>query len=652
MKLSFERVTNALFGDFRNKVNQLMSDVEDNFKETTSNTYKAQTDATKAINDSGSAVQKVNNIQKQVDALVVGSNTSPAETVQARVDEGGNSFNTLKEHLDDKGNKIKTLQESQNTTKKAIGYNLEDFPRIILENNDNGRFKRAIDSLGDGDKLVIPNGSYTAHSISVLNKKNNLIVGVGIVKVEQPVETTNSRTSLRYTFNIDSCTNVIFENIRVKGQHFHANGGDNFKQLGFYLKNCIDTVVQNCYVEEIHTAYRTEGCKNARILDSNANKTYTGFFIGGNSQYSKVTNCASYDAHYYPDGDDKAVGYGFLNDTAQYTIFKDCESYRGGSECFRTQGSAEVFTDFINCKSYQSRRYGFTFRLAGKYANFENCTAYDTGDPNYWNGASGSFTYPYQGTHYGFLLEGTGGECTSYNCKVLGTLDATVLLNALYIASPNTKITNAKTRVGVSEAVIMVRPEAVGSIISDSEFTLNNTANAYNIYSSANGVKIQSVKAYGGRTGFLVGGARVKMFNNESLYAGKYAFLVSSANSILDGNISYNCGQLLEANSYAFYMQGPNMVLGTNTVTDDQTTPTIAKALRIDSTCLNFFNGQFLETHTNLGVSKGIASTNDMKTIYGKAGTQTDSTATDVATLKNDFNSLLQNLKNKGLMNS
>lgn len=120
MKLSFERVTNALFGDFRNKVNQLMSDVEDNFKETTSNTYKAQTDATKAINDSGSAVQKVNNIQKQVDALVVGSNTSPAETVQARVDEGGNSFNTLKEHLDDKGNKIKTLQESQNTTKKLL----------------------------------------------------------------------------------------------------------------------------------------------------------------------------------------------------------------------------------------------------------------------------------------------------------------------------------------------------------------------------------------------------------------------------------------------------------------------------------------------------------------------------------------------------
>ncbi|MGB3569262.1 MAG: hypothetical protein WBA30_19220, partial [Priestia megaterium] len=36
----------------------------------------------------------VNKVQSQVDALVIGSNTSPAETVQARVDADGRTYNT------------------------------------------------------------------------------------------------------------------------------------------------------------------------------------------------------------------------------------------------------------------------------------------------------------------------------------------------------------------------------------------------------------------------------------------------------------------------------------------------------------------------------------------------------------------------------
>lgn len=148
MKFSFERVTNALFGDFRNKINQLMSDVEINFKETVSNTNKAQIDATKAIGDSSVAVQKVSNIQSQVNALVVGSNTSPAETVQARVDENGTTFVNLKALLDDKGNKI-------NQISKVI-VSIDKFPRLAVETHDSPRIQRANDSLTNGGSIYFP----------------------------------------------------------------------------------------------------------------------------------------------------------------------------------------------------------------------------------------------------------------------------------------------------------------------------------------------------------------------------------------------------------------------------------------------------------------------------------------------------------------
>jgi len=142
--------------EFEINYEQNLKDIERDISGTESGVSKAQTNATQALNDSSAAVQKANNVQAQVNALVVGSNTSPAETVQARVDTKGNAFSTIKQRIDNDYNEvtgqIKDIAYNIKTTYNAKGdYNGS------TGSDDTQAIKNAIAS---SRKIYFPDGKY------------------------------------------------------------------------------------------------------------------------------------------------------------------------------------------------------------------------------------------------------------------------------------------------------------------------------------------------------------------------------------------------------------------------------------------------------------------------------------------------------------
>ncbi|MDF2790749.1 MAG: hypothetical protein K0S80_3850 [Neobacillus sp.] len=131
MRYPYRQKTNNASKEARIIDNQNVIDIADDIKDVVSSALKAQTNASTAQSTADSALgkantadEKANNIQSQVNALIIGANTSPAETLQARVSEDGTTFSTLKAHLDDKGKKIKDLtsQVDYFTTPERNGF--------------------------------------------------------------------------------------------------------------------------------------------------------------------------------------------------------------------------------------------------------------------------------------------------------------------------------------------------------------------------------------------------------------------------------------------------------------------------------------------------------------------------------------------------
>ncbi|WP_273125865.1 hypothetical protein [Bacillus weihaiensis] len=157
MKLSFDRLTNALVANFRNTLNKFIGEVEENFTETVRDVNQAKTDANAAVTKADEAKSQSNNTQAQVDALVVGSNTSPAEAVQARVGTDGQTFATLKQRLDNEHAGVTAQLAEKAKHVNNIAVNLEEYYQTG-EANYTDAFARAFNYLKSvgGGKVILP----------------------------------------------------------------------------------------------------------------------------------------------------------------------------------------------------------------------------------------------------------------------------------------------------------------------------------------------------------------------------------------------------------------------------------------------------------------------------------------------------------------
>ncbi|WP_025910650.1 SGNH/GDSL hydrolase family protein [Priestia flexa] len=118
MKLSFDRLTNALVANFRNTLNKFIGEVEENFTETVRDVNQAKTDASAAVAKADEAKGKAESVQEQFNQVVIEGDSS-VEAAQARVDAKNVAQPTLKARLDKDYNEV-TAQLAQKLQKGDV----------------------------------------------------------------------------------------------------------------------------------------------------------------------------------------------------------------------------------------------------------------------------------------------------------------------------------------------------------------------------------------------------------------------------------------------------------------------------------------------------------------------------------------------------
>lgn len=177
MKLSFDRLTNALVANFRNTLNKFIGEVEENFTETVGDLNKAKADASAAVAKADEAKGKAESVQAQLDSIVADAGNSNTEIVQARVDTDGNAFGTIKQRIDSEANKIEVLSEIKATQLNTLK-DLKNYSATLGEVIETKGYYTVGDK-GHGKYVVVNTGTPDDGYIIALNNglKAQLIHG-------------------------------------------------------------------------------------------------------------------------------------------------------------------------------------------------------------------------------------------------------------------------------------------------------------------------------------------------------------------------------------------------------------------------------------------------------------------------------------------
>ncbi|MDT3762958.1 hypothetical protein [Priestia filamentosa] len=223
------------------------------------------------------------------------------EISQALVNAGGEEFNTLKEMLDDKDFKIDVLS--------SVGINIESFPRITPEANDNGRFMRAHDSLVDGGKLFIPNQIYTVNSLT-FTKTINIVGSFGILKLADGTTSSDYILSLKGDYST------------IEGVWFDGNKANTASNTG----RAEGLRLEGNYC----TVHR---CISRDTLDNGYGHTFVNM-----GKYNVFDTCVSYNAGYAA----------FANVSGDYLTIRKCQAFNFRIKGFKHNGNANlvVLDDF------------------------------------------------------------------------------------------------------------------------------------------------------------------------------------------------------------------------------------------------------------------------------------------------------------------
>lgn len=166
MKLSFDRLANGLASTFRNTINKLMGEIEENFTETVRDLNKAKADASAAVAKADEAKVQAESVQEQFNQVVIEGDSS-VEAAQARVDAKNVAQPTLKARLDNDYNEVTaqlaeteyqvTIQAKKNKgiinldeyahLKENVSLDMEDWTIAV---------QTAIDEADEGQTILIP----------------------------------------------------------------------------------------------------------------------------------------------------------------------------------------------------------------------------------------------------------------------------------------------------------------------------------------------------------------------------------------------------------------------------------------------------------------------------------------------------------------
>lgn len=356
MKLSFERVAAGLSRNFRNTINAVFGDIENNFKETDTKLTEAKSNADSASVKSDQALSKAENVQSQVDVLVIGSNTSPAETVQARVDEKSRTFDTVKQRIDTGFTEV-TAQLAENATEinfiNDVIVNVKKFGAIGDKiANDTQAIQSAIDyvyNLGGGE-VHFPIGTYLYNQTLVLPDKVSLI-GKGDVTNSSVLHFTGTGFSV--------VTGGLHQRNRISDLKIDTNGnggGIRFGDIATNLPGVVPVIfsLSNISITNVRTGFNAIELINVSHMDmirvktgfGSAHKGGTALKIWAESYNSGVINATGCTFG--------RVDYNYTGLEIESNINLDCyvfdSCYFGGERPIRLVGTNYLRSvNFIGC---------------------------------------------------------------------------------------------------------------------------------------------------------------------------------------------------------------------------------------------------------------------------------------------------------------
>ena len=252
--------------------------------------------------------QSVAQMEADKDAVIANA-TVDSEVILAR---GG--FGTLGERLNG----------VENQFSKTVGVSIEDFPRIENETDDIPRFQRAVSSLVEGDRLVIPDGEYLFEfrenstienpTRVVVDKDNIEIIGIGkpVIRMvgltkeylDSIDDYASSGRDIFTAFSFIATKNSYIENISFIGEHSDGHfryqsprsiavsfkGTENAKAHNITGEGIMGNVINivNSYID--YDAHYAEAV-NTSIADCMAiNCLENGFNFMGGTRDSIVAN--------------------------------------------------------------------------------------------------------------------------------------------------------------------------------------------------------------------------------------------------------------------------------------------------------------------------------------------------------------------------
>lgn len=261
MKLSFDRLANGLASTFRNTINKLMGEIEENFTETVGDLNKAKADASAAVAKADEAKVQAESVQAQFNQVVIEGDSS-VEAAQARVDAKNVAQPTLKARLDNDYNEV-TAQLAEKTQEIGNLLNLGTTPRSLVETiverginvkdygvvgdgvtDDTIAIQSILDTVPSYSTLFFPFGDYKIATLTVPPNKIGLTI-LGLSKES----TTMIFSSLKALSLMSGY--ITFKNIEIQGNNqngsilFSDDRTEGTADFDIALYDCLFTHAQN-----------------------------------------------------------------------------------------------------------------------------------------------------------------------------------------------------------------------------------------------------------------------------------------------------------------------------------------------------------------------------------------------------------------------
>ena len=520
----------------------------------------------------------------------------------------------------------------------------------------------AFASLTEFSCMYFPSGHYLyagTTGYTLQNIDNIKIIGNN-TKITQPVETTDVRSTTKRTFALSGCDNVTIEGFNLVGQHLHATVKDNAFQTGILLDTCNKVRICDVTYDQFLRGLYIDTCTDVVIDDAGFSDSYVGFTATDSSNI-RVTNSTATDCHYFPEGADndaKSAGQGFLFDQCTHSSATNCISYRGGSECFRMQHStvAETFVKFIDCTSIESRRYGMSIRgsVAG-HCGIKGGDIVDTGLSSVWDDTP-YFAAPVS-TVVGILLDsdvGINNTVKSVNISFPGgTADYGILHTG---TTSETGLTLDDVTIDMDAATrgIQFQNDLINSKIINCTINIATPISAtygIDIPPGSDTVKLDNNIITAAYDGMLIYGTNHTITNNTIKECERHGVHCLSTDTYIVGNHIENAG--LTAYGAGIKVAAADCVVGVNYIKDKQGSPTMDKAFWATAAATGLSIGAIQEYGTSTGARLDTITVADFVIpLYGKALSDADSTAGDLAALIVDHNDLLAKLRAKNILDS